>query len=158
MAGILGVAALGITACTGHLTGAERVIERVEVVTAPAPTPLVIEKVIEHRVEVPVVETIEVPGPTATVEVPTGLTQADVDAGYAAGDADGRAEGEQPPPDAAPQDGGAIDPANLATALATPCASEDSANCYWDAATMGNGVGDSFVTVEGHMFPFPGRG
>lgn len=30
-----------------------------------------------------------------------------------------------------------------------PCAQEDSENCYWDAATRGNGVGDSFVNLAG---------
>lgn len=30
-----------------------------------------------------------------------------------------------------------------------PCAMEDSDNCYWDAATMGNGTGESFVTFRG---------
>jgi hypothetical protein len=29
------------------------------------------------------------------------------------------------------------------------CQTEDSDNCYWDAATMGNGRGRSFVTVAG---------
>lgn len=32
----------------------------------------------------------------------------------------------------------------LATEL-PPCATEDSVSCYWDAATMGNGVGQSFT-------------
>lgn len=30
-----------------------------------------------------------------------------------------------------------------------PCAQEDSDNCYWDAANMGNGKGKSFVTIDG---------
>lgn len=32
-----------------------------------------------------------------------------------------------------------------------PCEDDDSAadDCYWDAAVMGNGIGDSFVTVGG---------
>lgn len=29
-----------------------------------------------------------------------------------------------------------------------PCAMEDSDNCYWDAATMGNGIGRSFIVVD----------
>jgi hypothetical protein len=32
---------------------------------------------------------------------------------------------------------------------AQPCAVEDDDNCYWDAMTMGNGQGWSFVTVDG---------
>jgi hypothetical protein len=30
-----------------------------------------------------------------------------------------------------------------------PCASEDSANCYWNAKAQGNGIGRSFVDVGG---------
>jgi hypothetical protein len=29
------------------------------------------------------------------------------------------------------------------------CEEEDSRNCYWNAATMGNGMGRSFVDVNG---------
>ena len=47
--------------------------------------------------------------------------------------------------------GGAIDPANLAEALATPCPTEDSDNCVWYGGA--NQSGDAFVTVEGHDFP-----
>lgn len=38
------------------------------------------------------------------------------------------------------------------TAVTTPCATEDSSTCYWDALTMGNGEGDSFVDVEGALY------
>lgn len=34
----------------------------------------------------------------------------------------------------------------------TPCAQEDSINCYWDAATMGNGQGSSFVNLDGTLY------
>lgn len=34
----------------------------------------------------------------------------------------------------------------------TPCVTEDSENCYWDATTMGNGVGTSFVNVNGNWY------
>ena len=30
-----------------------------------------------------------------------------------------------------------------------PCPVEDADNCYWDATTMGNGLGRSFITVNG---------
>ena len=30
-----------------------------------------------------------------------------------------------------------------------PCPEEDSDNCYWDAAQRGNGVGTSFITLDG---------
>lgn len=29
------------------------------------------------------------------------------------------------------------------------CATEDSDNCYWDALSMGNGVGQSFTVLNG---------
>lgn len=35
----------------------------------------------------------------------------------------------------------------LALVLLPPCAAEDSNNCRWDASTMGNGRGASFITV-----------
>jgi len=33
-----------------------------------------------------------------------------------------------------------------------PCESEDSDNCYWDAARMGNGTGQSFISLEGVLY------
>ena len=33
-----------------------------------------------------------------------------------------------------------------------PCAEEDSMNCYWDADTMGNGIGRSFVDINGTAY------
>lgn len=33
-----------------------------------------------------------------------------------------------------------------------PCDFEDSPNCYWDADTMGNGSGLSFVSIDGPGF------
>jgi hypothetical protein len=33
--------------------------------------------------------------------------------------------------------------------LIVPCAQEDSHDCFWDAATMGNGQGTSFVNLAG---------
>lgn len=32
------------------------------------------------------------------------------------------------------------------------CAQEDSRNCYWDAKRYGNGLGSSFINVEGVIF------
>lgn len=29
-----------------------------------------------------------------------------------------------------------------------PCAYEDDINCYWDAQTMGNGQGQSFISIH----------
>jgi len=31
--------------------------------------------------------------------------------------------------------------------ISTPCATEDSTNCRWDASAQGNGMGTSFITV-----------
>ena len=31
-----------------------------------------------------------------------------------------------------------------------PCLYEDGDNCWWDASTMGNGIGDSFVVIKGN--------
>lgn len=38
------------------------------------------------------------------------------------------------------------------TITLVPCATEDAANCYWDAATMGNGAGRSFVNIDGTYY------
>jgi hypothetical protein len=40
----------------------------------------------------------------------------------------------------------------LLTTLTTPCAVEDSNNCYWDASTRGNQQGYSFVTINDHTY------
>lgn len=37
----------------------------------------------------------------------------------------------------------------FAFAWFTPCATEDSSDCYWDAAERGNGTGASFLDVGG---------
>lgn len=31
---------------------------------------------------------------------------------------------------------------------ATPCAYEDTTNCYWNAAARGNKIGSSFVSIQ----------
>lgn len=36
-----------------------------------------------------------------------------------------------------------------------PCATEDSDNCVWDAAKMGNGEGESFYVVDGAVHHVP---
>lgn len=33
------------------------------------------------------------------------------------------------------------------------CPTEDSANCYWDATVQGNGLGTSFVDIDGTAHP-----
>lgn len=37
-----------------------------------------------------------------------------------------------------------------------PCKYEDSADCFWHAPTMGNGVGRSFVDIDGLLFTWDG--
>jgi hypothetical protein len=36
-----------------------------------------------------------------------------------------------------------------------PCATEDAANCYWDADSMGDGSGRSFITLSGVYYYAP---
>lgn len=52
--------------------------------------------------------------------------------------------------------GASIVQGNIDVAFATPCPSEDSPNCYWDAGNMGNGVGQSFVDIGGVAYYFGG--
>lgn len=41
---------------------------------------------------------------------------------------------------------------STATATLPPCQFEDSTNCYWDATTMGNGTGTSFIDLNGTTY------
>jgi len=41
---------------------------------------------------------------------------------------------------------------SLLFAVLPPCEYEDSPNCAWDASESGNGVGHSFVNVDGQVF------
>lgn len=43
----------------------------------------------------------------------------------------------------------------LALAILPACATEDSSNCVWDAQTMGNGTGTSFIDVNGTTYDLP---
>ena len=36
----------------------------------------------------------------------------------------------------------------LLLVLLPPCATEDSTLCYWDADTMGNGEGHSYIALD----------
>lgn len=46
----------------------------------------------------------------------------------------------------------------IALLLGMPsCATEDSTNCVWDAATQGNGTGSSFVDIDGTAYYFGGE-
>lgn len=38
------------------------------------------------------------------------------------------------------------------TITLVPCSEEDSHDCYWDASTMGNGTGTSFVDIDGVLY------
>lgn len=35
-----------------------------------------------------------------------------------------------------------------------PCLTEDSSNCYWDADHRGNGLGTSFVDIDGKLYVY----
>ena len=35
------------------------------------------------------------------------------------------------------------------------CPAEDSTNCYWNAATQGNGEGRNFIDLSGHVIYLP---
>lgn len=40
----------------------------------------------------------------------------------------------------------------LVLELSTPCATEDSSNCYWSASEQGNGSGVSFLDIQGTAY------
>lgn len=42
--------------------------------------------------------------------------------------------------------------ASNADATLAPCTTEDSDNCYWDASTMGNSKGNSFIAWNGNHY------
>lgn len=46
----------------------------------------------------------------------------------------------------------------LPTYTLAPCPTEDSENCYWDAANMGNGGGTSFISLNGTWYYPEGSG
>lgn len=35
-----------------------------------------------------------------------------------------------------------------------PCPTEDSTNCMWNASERGNGLGDSFIDINGSLIYF----
>lgn len=119
------------------------------------------DRVVTEEVPVTVTETVEVPV-EVTVPDPTAYDRgyADARAEYEISDdyladwwEDGRDSGESTVWRDAPLPGGLVDPASIMAALETPCEQEDSMNCYWRADVMGNGQGDSFLNVEGHIYP-----
>lgn len=131
-------------------------VTKVRVVQVPVP---VIQPPEIQRVEVPVdrvvTETVEVPVERVVTEQVTVPDPTAYDRGYA----DARAEFEVTDDYLADwwedgRDSGASRAAaDLQVALTTPCPSEDSDNCYWRADLMGNGQGQSFVTVGGVVYP-----
>ncbi len=42
-------------------------------------------------------------------------------------------------------------------ALLPACPTEDSDYCAWDAAARGNGAGQSFVSIAGHVLHVEGK-
>lgn len=45
--------------------------------------------------------------------------------------------------------------ADIAKVGLISCPTEDSDNCYWDAKTRGNGVGESFIAWDGQVYYGP---
>ena len=43
-----------------------------------------------------------------------------------------------------------------APVVLTPCQYEDSTDCYWQAQRTGNGIGRSFVDVNGTIYEWDG--
>ena len=41
----------------------------------------------------------------------------------------------------------------LITVRQTPCPTEDSTNCFWDAQSRGNGQGRSYMDLFGYQLP-----
>ncbi len=44
---------------------------------------------------------------------------------------------------------------SLCVIMFPECANEDSMNCYWNAATNGNGIGQSFIDIAGITYYLP---
>lgn len=90
---------------------------------------------VEKIVEVPVIEYVEVEVPVVEyVEVET-IVEVEVDKVGSVAEV-GSDSGSD----------------SYITALTTPCATEDSDNCYWNASLNGNGLGSSFVVVNGEYY------
>lgn len=106
------------------------VTEYIEVPTIEVVTETVYRDIIKN-----VIEYVEVPGDTIYV-TETVAENVDKDAIYDRG-----------------YERGASDAfSSFSTALLTPCATESSDNCYWNAQTQGNGQGTSFVSVNGSVW------
>lgn len=137
----LGVAlGAALVACTAGALGtpdAPAPDEEVSVTVVGAPTPTATP-----------VEAVVVP---PVVDPPTIVDEASHDGTLNEDDATDEpdpviVDGDRPAQ--APED--VID--SLPDIVLVPCPEEDSRNCYWDAATMGNGVGRSFVNIDGRMY------
>lgn len=107
---------------------------QVRTVTVPKVVTKEVIKEVTKEVEVPVTEYV-----TQYV-----TDEAAMNAQYVSGYEDGRIEGED------------WQQSVFQRSLTTPCPTEDSDNCYWNAATMGNGDGTSFVIVNGTVYPLNG--
>lgn len=59
---------------------------------------------------------------------------------------------ETPEPTPTPEPSTGIGDPAFPDVTLTPCATEDSSDCYWNAATMGNGEGRSFVNLNGTRY------
>lgn len=140
-------------------------VEQVRTITKTVEVPVEVVKTVEVPVEVIKEVVVEVPGPVqyvdreviktveiaGAVETVTVTDQAAIDQAVAEGAAKADQMYEQ-----GFERGASTVQQNWDTAFATPCPTEDSANCYWDAGNMGNGVGQSFVDVAGKAYYFGG--
>ena len=130
-------------------------------VSTPAPAPALPAVPITVYVPTPG-ETVYVdaPGETAYVDVPGPVQvvtdQGAIDGAYASGYATAEdqmnayyANLEDDAYNRGFERGGATENQGYSAALSTPCATEDSSNCYWLATDQGNGLGHSFVDIAG---------
>lgn len=105
----------------------DRVVVETETVYVDVPGP-----VVERVVEIPAQPELD---PVTGLPVTAQLMLDRENAGYESGFSDGT--------DAAIN--------RLFDALNVPCETEDSEECYWDAATHGNGEGRPFVNINGRV-------
>lgn len=62
-----------------------------------------------------------------------------------------------PTPTLTPRSSDTVNERSPIVATITACATEDSSDCYWDAASRGNGHGTSFVDIDGRLFSATGH-
>ncbi|MCI2958234.1 hypothetical protein MN032_11045 [Agromyces atrinae] len=151
--GIAGVIALSVTliAATpaddaGAPAGAVAVVDVVET-AAPEVAPVEAVAPVAPVEVPPVVEPAPVEIAPAPVAAPIGAAESDPWDGGPMVWTDDEVE-------AVFEDGYNAGIALAVHAFSTPCETEDSDNCYWDARVFGNELGESFVTIRGESYYF----